>query len=380
MRHLKQCGREKDGSAKLRKIERGGFKKPSKASKNAKKQHPGYGEKAPQTEIEDSGDLNDEQMDGDSDVDEPRQVVYRESTMYDDLLKKLGSRNVSIADALRRRCWNSSKQVQGRPSKGLIGDNALPYIEPREPAIVLSRVARDFKLKPRHLNQLPTFRGRVHENPLSFIREFTSMVATMPFSRLSTEDRCMICFPHRLEGEAKIWYLDLAPRSLKTWEMRPCFSVVLPQFKMRPLKGCGRQKDGSAELRKIERGEFKKSSKASKSAKNKHPGYGEKAPQTEIEDAGDLNDEEMDGDSDVDEPRQVAYREPTMYDDLLKKLGSRNVSVADALKRRQREEQGESETDEDEDSGPESTSESEEKDDIEDEDGNNWNRNYSKYL
>ncbi|KAL3625165.1 hypothetical protein CASFOL_030619 [Castilleja foliolosa] len=38
---------------------------------------------------------------------------------------------------------------------------------------------------------------------------------------------------------------------------------------------------------------------------------------------GDLNDEQMDGDSDVDEPRQVVYREPTMYDDLLKKLGSR---------------------------------------------------------
>ncbi|KAL3625166.1 hypothetical protein CASFOL_030620 [Castilleja foliolosa] len=149
---------------------------------------------------------------------------------------------------------------------------------------------------------------------------------------------------------------------------------------MRPLKQCGREKDGSAKLRKIERGGFKKPSEASKSAKKKHPTYGAKAPQTEIEDTGDLNDEQMDGDSDVDEPRQVVYRESTMYDDLLKKLGSRNVSVADALRRRQREEQGESETDEDEDSGPESTSESEEKDDSEDEDGNNWNRNYSKYL
>ncbi|KAL3629993.1 hypothetical protein CASFOL_026305 [Castilleja foliolosa] len=115
--------------------------------------------------------------------------------------------------------WNSSKQSHVRSSRSLIGDNALPYIEPREPAIVLSRAARDFVLKPRHLNQLPTFLGRVHENPLSFIREFTSTVATMPFSRLSTEDRFMICFPHRLEGEAKIWYLDIAPRSLKTWEM-----------------------------------------------------------------------------------------------------------------------------------------------------------------
>ncbi|GFQ03003.1 U3 small nucleolar RNA-associated protein 25 [Phtheirospermum japonicum] len=108
---------------------------------------------------------------------------------------------------------------------------------------------------------------------------------------------------------------------------------------MRPLKRRGRQQDdGSAKLRKIERG-------------------------------GDSYEEEMDGDSDVEEPEQVAYREPTMYDDLLKKLGSRNVSVADALRRRQKEELGESDTDEEEDSAPESASESEEKDDSEDEDG-----------
>lgn len=49
---------------------------------------------------------------------------------------------------------------------------------------------------------------------------------------------------------------------------------------------------------------------------------------------GKFSEEQVDGDSEGEEGNEVAYREPTMYDDLLKKLGSRNVSVANALKRR----------------------------------------------
>ncbi|KAL3835491.1 hypothetical protein ACJIZ3_010227 [Penstemon smallii] len=58
------------------------------------------------------------------------------------------------------------------------------------------------------------------------------------------------------------------------------------------------------------------------------------------------------------EVKEIIYKEPTVYDDLLKRLGSRNSSVANALRRRQREEEGESDTDEDADSAPESSNES----------------------
>lgn len=73
------------------------------------------------------------------------------------------------------------------------------------------------------------------------------------------------------------------------------------------------------------------------------------------------------GHSDIaseDEEEEVAvYKEPSMYDDLLKSLGSASESIADAYKRRQRAEEGKSETDEDEDNDLESLSVSEEEKD-----------------
>ncbi|KAK4432707.1 Digestive organ expansion factor [Sesamum alatum] len=129
------------------------------------------------------------------------------------------------------------------------------------------------------------------------------------------------------------------------------------QSSRRPKEGLVRAKS-----RKIGRGGFSRPSKARRSVEKKPVEYEEDSP-AEIDDSEELSEEQMDGDSEVEEAGKVSYREPTMYDDLLKKLGSRNVSVANALRRRQREEQGESDTDEDEDSDAESLSESEEKDD-----------------
>ncbi|KAL8509561.1 hypothetical protein ACS0TY_016687 [Phlomoides rotata] len=77
---------------------------------------------------------------------------------------------------------------------------------------------------------------------------------------------------------------------------------------------------------------------------------------------------EVNEDFELEEAKEVANAEPTMYDSLLKKLGSRNATVADALRRRQREEQGETDTDDDAESDLESISALEESDD--DDDGN----------
>ncbi|KAI3819299.1 hypothetical protein L1987_13126 [Smallanthus sonchifolius] len=66
-----------------------------------------------------------------------------------------------------------------------------------------------------------------------------------------------------------------------------------------------------------------------------------------------------------DEQEEVAvYKEPTMYDNLLKTLGSTSESMADAYKRRQRAEEGKSDTDEDEQNDLESLSASEEDEDV----------------
>ncbi|XP_076894454.1 protein NUCLEOLAR FACTOR 1-like [Bidens hawaiensis] len=57
------------------------------------------------------------------------------------------------------------------------------------------------------------------------------------------------------------------------------------------------------------------------------------------------------------------YKEPTMYDNLLKTLGSATESMADAYKRRQRAEEGIDDSDEDEENGLEAVSGSEEDED-----------------
>ncbi|XP_059634637.1 protein NUCLEOLAR FACTOR 1 isoform X2 [Cornus florida] len=66
-----------------------------------------------------------------------------------------------------------------------------------------------------------------------------------------------------------------------------------------------------------------------------------------------------------EEEEVVVHKEPSMYDDLLKKLGSGCESLANAYKRRQREEEGKSDTEEDSDSGSESISISEKEDESE---------------
>ncbi|KAJ0592129.1 putative digestive organ expansion factor, predicted [Helianthus annuus] len=65
-----------------------------------------------------------------------------------------------------------------------------------------------------------------------------------------------------------------------------------------------------------------------------------------------------------DEQEEVhVYKEPTMYDNLLKTLGSASESIANAYKRRQRDEEGKSDTDEDIENDVESLSGSEEDED-----------------
>ncbi|KAG5566394.1 hypothetical protein RHGRI_002094 [Rhododendron griersonianum] len=84
-------------------------------------------------------------------------------------------------------------------------------------------------------------------------------------------------------------------------------------------------------------------------------------------DSGDSSEEHSNAASEEEEAaaaeeEEVAYREPTMYDHLLKTL-SGSKSFAKAYKKRQREEEGKSDTEEDSGSELESFSASEEEDD-----------------
>ncbi|KAJ9550639.1 hypothetical protein OSB04_014684 [Centaurea solstitialis] len=81
------------------------------------------------------------------------------------------------------------------------------------------------------------------------------------------------------------------------------------------------------------------------------------SPSTSSEEHSDIASEE-------EQDEVVAYKEPSMYDNLLKTLGSASESIADAYKRRQRAEEGRSDTDEeDEEDDLDSLSGSEEDED-----------------
>uniref|UniRef100_A0A5B7BL58 Putative U3 small nucleolar RNA-associated protein 25 n=1 Tax=Davidia involucrata TaxID=16924 RepID=A0A5B7BL58_DAVIN len=91
--------------------------------------------------------------------------------------------------------------------------------------------------------------------------------------------------------------------------------------------------------------------------------------------SGDSSDSEEP--STVASEEEVVYKEPSMYDNLLKTLGSGSESLANAYKRRQREEEGKSDTEEDADSVSESLSMSEEEDDGEEGTGSESPRSHA---
>ncbi|KAL9421063.1 hypothetical protein AB3S75_038596 [Citrus x aurantiifolia] len=76
-----------------------------------------------------------------------------------------------------------------------------------------------------------------------------------------------------------------------------------------------------------------------------------------------------------DAVEEIIYKEPSVYDNLLMKLGSSSESVADAFKMRQRQEEGRSDSEEEGVGGPESLSESEQEDDISGEGTDSESRN-----
>lgn len=83
---------------------------------------------------------------------------------------------------------------------------------------------------------------------------------------------------------------------------------------------------------------------------------------SQSDDSVDLSEEHKDVASEEEESEKIVYIEPSMYDNLLKTLGSQNETVANALRRRQIEE-GKSDTDEDVDGDIESSSEHDEQHD-----------------
>lgn len=65
---------------------------------------------------------------------------------------------------------------------------------------------------------LPSYHGLPSEDPLSFIRDFYSIVGQMPLQGLNEDQLRIRCFPYCLKDMAKAWLTSLIPDSLHTWD------------------------------------------------------------------------------------------------------------------------------------------------------------------
>ncbi|BFG25124.1 hypothetical protein CerSpe_113980 [Prunus speciosa] len=97
-------------------------------------------------------------------------------------------------------------------------DLAQPIIPNSPSCILLSTEARNYELKSSHFQMLPSFYGLPNEDPLAHIKEFYTVVCTLPLKDVSEANLRMRVFPYTLKDRAKTWLMSLAPGSLTTWD------------------------------------------------------------------------------------------------------------------------------------------------------------------
>ncbi|KAL5845193.1 hypothetical protein ACOSQ4_011151 [Xanthoceras sorbifolium] len=119
-----------------------------------------------------------------------------------------------VDEAERRQMQNEYEEPVMPP---VMRDYALPVIETSPSCILLDEMSRNYELKNIHFNMLPYFHGAAGEDPLTFMREFYSIITTFPLQRLSEEQPRMRCFPYTMKDVAKQWLMTLPAASLCTW-------------------------------------------------------------------------------------------------------------------------------------------------------------------
>ena len=98
-----------------------------------------------------------------------------------------------------------------------MGEYSLPVIENQPSPIVFDPVARGYELRMIHVNLLPAFYGKLNEDYLQFMKEFSTIIETFPIMCLSREQLHMRCFQYCLKDLAMKWLMGLRSGSLTSW-------------------------------------------------------------------------------------------------------------------------------------------------------------------
>lgn len=84
--------------------------------------------------------------------------------------------------------------------------------------IKLSNVAWNYELRNIQFSMLPSFYGLANEDPLSFIRDFYSIIQTFFLDIPNKDQLIMRYIPYVLKDRAKAWLLSFPIGSLMTWD------------------------------------------------------------------------------------------------------------------------------------------------------------------
>ncbi|KAL5855120.1 hypothetical protein ACOSQ4_004922 [Xanthoceras sorbifolium] len=116
-------------------------------------------------------------------IDRVRRITYKStdsnsSTSESEMMEE----RVDKADRIQMQ--NQHEEPATPP---VMRDYALPVTETSPSCILLDEMSRNYELKNIHFNMLPFFHGATSEDPLTFVREFYSIITNFSPQRLSEE-------------------------------------------------------------------------------------------------------------------------------------------------------------------------------------------------
>jgi hypothetical protein len=133
-----------------------------------------------------------------------RRVQFSEVEGSSDLGINMGDPNPPPADPFDAPMINRTRNVARTPGS----------------AIVHPRMGDDFSVKGHHLKMIQenVFDGIVKSDPHKHISEFVDLCNMFKYGNGLEEGVKIVLFPSSLTGEAKTWFNELEPGSLRTWE------------------------------------------------------------------------------------------------------------------------------------------------------------------
>ncbi|KAM1523365.1 hypothetical protein ACFX10_013401 [Malus domestica] len=96
-----------------------------------------------------------------------------------------------------------------------MGDLDIPTILQSKSSIVLPVVVRNYELKNKHFNMMPSFHGISIKDPLAHIRDIFNLVSNMALTEgVIKEHLRMKVFPYTMKDKVKTWLNSLKPGTL----------------------------------------------------------------------------------------------------------------------------------------------------------------------